>query len=145
MKIKCEIIRDLLPLYYDDVCSEESHKLVEEHLASCPKCRAELIEMEEEIIAKSPVEDISLIKNISKRWKRDIFSAFLLGALLLSTIASIGCAIAFNAIDSYVTAEGILEEPFALLPLAYFFGMVAILSGVGLLITNIVKRYKKKK
>ena len=31
--MKCEIIRDLIPLYLDKVCSEDSRKLVEEHLA----------------------------------------------------------------------------------------------------------------
>ena len=39
MKIKCEVIQDLLPLYVDDVLSDESRKLVEEHLAECDECR----------------------------------------------------------------------------------------------------------
>ena len=37
--MKCEIIRDLIPLYLDKVCSEDSRKLVEEHLAECSECR----------------------------------------------------------------------------------------------------------
>ena len=32
MKYECEVIRDLLPLYADDVCSAGSRKMVEEHL-----------------------------------------------------------------------------------------------------------------
>ena len=39
-KKSCELIKDLLPLYVDDVCSEESRKMVTEHLASCGNCRA---------------------------------------------------------------------------------------------------------
>lgn len=35
------IIRDLLPLYADGVCGEESKKAVEAHLAECPQCREE--------------------------------------------------------------------------------------------------------
>ena len=42
MKISCEIIRDLLPLYMDGVCSEESRKAVDEHVRDCEKCREEL-------------------------------------------------------------------------------------------------------
>lgn len=38
MKTKCNIIRDLLPLYADEACSEESRLLVEEHLQECPDC-----------------------------------------------------------------------------------------------------------
>ena len=38
MKNPCDVIRDLLPLYADDACSEGSRKMVEEHLAECPEC-----------------------------------------------------------------------------------------------------------
>lgn len=45
MKYSCEVIKDLLPLYYDDVCSEESKDMVEEHLEECPSCQALLRKM----------------------------------------------------------------------------------------------------
>lgn len=38
MKYPCEVIRDLLPAYCDDVCSCESRQTVEEHLNECPAC-----------------------------------------------------------------------------------------------------------
>ena len=38
MNKNCEVIRDLLPLYADDACSEESRRLVEGHLAECQDC-----------------------------------------------------------------------------------------------------------
>ena len=38
MKIDCDIIRDLLPLYADSACSGRSREMVEEHLAECPAC-----------------------------------------------------------------------------------------------------------
>ena len=38
--MNCAVIRDLLPLYCDQVCSPESRQAVEEHLAGCPQCRA---------------------------------------------------------------------------------------------------------
>ncbi len=37
-KTDCEIIHDLLPLYVDDICSDPSRRLVEEHLEECPEC-----------------------------------------------------------------------------------------------------------
>ena len=37
--IPCGVIRDLLPLYTEDLCSEESRALVESHLKNCPDCR----------------------------------------------------------------------------------------------------------
>ena len=42
MNISCEVIRDLLPLYADDVCSEESKELVEEHCGECRECQSRL-------------------------------------------------------------------------------------------------------
>ena len=38
-KISCNIIRDILPLYLDDVVSDETKQMVEEHLQSCASCR----------------------------------------------------------------------------------------------------------
>jgi len=35
----CNVIKDLLPLYVDECCSEESTSLVAEHLDACASCR----------------------------------------------------------------------------------------------------------
>ena len=40
MNENCGVVGDLLPLYHDGVCSEESKKLVEAHLSHCQQCRA---------------------------------------------------------------------------------------------------------
>jgi len=42
MNISCDIIRDLLPLYVDEVCSDDSRDVVETHLRDCEGCKAEL-------------------------------------------------------------------------------------------------------
>ncbi len=39
MKYSCEIIRDLLPLYIDDVASPSSRQMVEQHLTECADCQ----------------------------------------------------------------------------------------------------------
>lgn len=38
-KLNCEIIRDLIPLCGEGLCSEESRKLVESHIFTCEDCR----------------------------------------------------------------------------------------------------------
>lgn len=35
----CEVIKDLLPLYYDGVCSSDSSDLITEHLKKCKDCQ----------------------------------------------------------------------------------------------------------
>ncbi len=49
MKLPCETIRDLLPLYHDGVCSEASKQLVAEHLKTCEACAAQLLAMDAEM------------------------------------------------------------------------------------------------
>jgi len=72
MKLDCQIIRDLLPLYEDGVCSEKSREAVKDHLTACRDCAAlagkqlplpELPESapEEQAVAKS-------FRKVRRRW-----------------------------------------------------------------------------
>lgn len=80
-RIPCNVNKDLLPLYVDDVCSEESKALVEEHLAECRECQ-ECYEALEEGISQETVTEsrkkllpeegleeaaVSIIKDIKKQ------------------------------------------------------------------------------
>lgn len=42
MKCRCGIIKDLLPLYVDHVCSDESKELIDQHLLECENCKSYL-------------------------------------------------------------------------------------------------------
>lgn len=64
VKIPCEIIRDLLPLYQDDICSEKSRTAIEEHIKECESCRKYLKKMEGEI----PIET-DRIEGTDEEWK----------------------------------------------------------------------------
>ena len=48
MKLRCEVVQDLLPLYLDKTCSGESAQAVGEHLDECPACRLELEKLHRE-------------------------------------------------------------------------------------------------
>lgn len=54
MMITCNVIQDLLPLYVEDMLSEDSRKIVESHLDCCPDCLEELKLLKE--VAEIPVE-----------------------------------------------------------------------------------------
>lgn len=47
--MKCEIIKDLLPSYIDDLTSAESNAEIEEHLKTCSKCKEVLEQMKVEV------------------------------------------------------------------------------------------------
>jgi hypothetical protein len=86
-KISCDIIKDILPLYYDNVCSDDSKKMVEEHLAECNTCKSELDKIKTDIkIPKETIEknisDSNAIKNISDFWNRSKVKAFIKGVII---------------------------------------------------------------
>lgn len=39
MKISCDVIRDLLPLYAEGMISRDTRALIAEHMKSCPVCK----------------------------------------------------------------------------------------------------------
>ena len=72
-KITCDIIKDILPLYVDDVVSMDTRTMVEEHLAECEKCKKEAEAMSKAI--KIPLhktvekEQAEVLKNLKKTFK----------------------------------------------------------------------------
>ncbi len=69
--MECEVIRDLLPLYADEVCSEKSRSLVDEHLAACPECEAILRELKRDDIESGLKDEKNgIIAHQAVRFKR---------------------------------------------------------------------------
>lgn len=94
MKIPCEIIRDLLPLYVDSACSEVSKKAVEEHLQDCKLCREELNLMSTDIqITQPQAAEEEPVKAAAAAWKRGKHKAFLKGGVIALVIAGLIAAI----------------------------------------------------
>lgn len=55
MKIECDIISDLMPLYVDGICSDKSKTIVEDHLEECLSCKKKCEYMKVQI---SPTESL---------------------------------------------------------------------------------------
>jgi hypothetical protein len=74
MKYDCELIRDLLPLYNDNVASAASRAAVDEHLVECEACRDFKKKMETSVSkqAASETEDAETIAfaRLAKRLRR---------------------------------------------------------------------------
>ena len=71
MKTDCDVIRDLLPLYTDEACSEKSRDLVNEHLQECPACQEVLRKLQEtEIENDLRSEKNEVIEYGIRRFKR---------------------------------------------------------------------------
>ena len=80
MKLPCAVVRDLLPLYAENLTEDETKKMVDEHLESCTECRQRLAEIHTRI--DDPVDSskplMALKKEIQKRrWFSAIVAALL--------------------------------------------------------------------
>jgi predicted anti-sigma-YlaC factor YlaD len=93
MKMSCEIIRDLLPLYLDGVCSNDSRTAVDEHLAICDNCEAELRAMRTALPTgdtKQNLKEAETIKHLSEKWRKGMAKSLLKGILYtISAIAAL--------------------------------------------------------
>ncbi len=73
MKNECDIVGDLLFSYNDNILSNTSKKLVEEHLKECEKCKKILEEIRQENGEKNQIKEIDFLKSIKKNMnKRNI-------------------------------------------------------------------------
>jgi predicted anti-sigma-YlaC factor YlaD len=90
MRLPCEIIKDLLPLYLDGVCSNASKAAVDDHLAVCCDCKAELQAMRESLPldnSEQNLKEAEAVNRLSKMWKKGMAKSLLKGVLY--TILSI--------------------------------------------------------
>lgn len=87
MSINCKIVQDLLPLYHDGVCSEESRKLVEEHLSQCENCKRMLSEMDGEwVLSKEETNELKPLREIKKAVKKGKRKALFTGVAIAMTV-----------------------------------------------------------
>lgn len=121
MNMHCEVIRDLLPLYQDGVCSQQSAQMVEEHLPECPACSQvlETIRTEVSVHRAAMPEDISTgvaMRALLRRFRR---------SKLLLTITWVVTAVVLTLIGSAayyaLFQEDIVPIPASQVDVAYFY------------------------
>ena len=102
--IKCTVIQDLLPLYVDEVVSDDTKSLVNEHLLTCEDCRNEYEQMKGTLYV--PIENkATLLSQLKKRWNRkkwllifgSVLTTTLIGFALFSFIFHYGKPIPYTA------------------------------------------------
>lgn len=109
MVISCDIIRDLLPLYAEDMTSPDSNKLVDEHLCTCDACTKQLGILKK--AAQLPVEvDTGALKRVENiiRRKRILTVAVAVMTvitLLVSIVGWLNVTVYPEPEDAVITVE----------------------------------------
>lgn len=96
MKYPCGLIRDILPLYIDEVCSAESREAAEEHLSECKDCAEyyKALSDDSETVPIPEIEDhkADSYRAVRRRIKHGRWIVIGISALLLVACLSL-CAV----------------------------------------------------
>ena len=96
MRISCEMVEDLLPLYLDDSCSKDSRIAVEEHLRACQDCSDKLSRMQSDIMddrqepAERPEPDLTELAEKIRRHRIRVAGFAVLAIMMLSVLLTLG-------------------------------------------------------
>lgn len=87
--MRCNIFKDLLPLYFDGLCSDETKKQLEEHMGNCKECRelAQDLKPAQEWSDKEGWDkSITPLKKVKKKiFRKNIYIAVCIFFLLVFT------------------------------------------------------------
>lgn len=101
MEITCNIIRDLLPLYAEEMVSQDSKKMVEDHLCVCDACSEELGAIRK--TPKLPLEvDVRSLKRVGNTLRRRRLLSALAAVMTVLTMGVTVCTYLFA--PYYLTA-----------------------------------------
>lgn len=82
--LPCNVIVDLLPLYMEDACSEDSRRIVEEHLQNCENCRELCADISIPVKADSPQpSETETFRKVAKKLKKSRYSKLISTVLCL--------------------------------------------------------------
>lgn len=93
-KISCDIIRDMLPLYLDDVVSDATKEMVEEHLQSCTSCRAEAAALKKDVILPASKSQRFADARVIKKIKNKIFrKKVIISLITVAAVLAVGAGV----------------------------------------------------
>ena len=113
----CGVVRDLLPLYVDGVCSDASRALVDEHIASCPECAKMLAQLKDSACEDSLRRETAAVL-APRRWRNRLFAASCTLAGFLCVPASLLAAMGRSPAMDYPFSWLLLLAPALLVALA---------------------------
>ncbi len=125
MKLNCNVIRDLLPLYADEICSDESRELVNEHLTECRDCSLLLQQiLHTEIETNLKTETENVLRHQADFFKRKsavagtVIAGIFMIPILVCLIVNLATGAAldwfFIVLASLITAASLIIVPLML-------------------------------
>lgn len=110
-KIKCEVIRDLMPLVADDVASAESKELVDGHMETCETCKAYYAGMTAQMVRSAMPDDgptstfVKFSEQMAKRVRMKKVMIVLTAALVALCVVIVGGYVVFDKANTNVPMD----------------------------------------
>lgn len=96
---QCKIVEDLLPLYTEGMCSEETQAYVENHMAECESCREknmnyeenieEMIQAEQQERKEETEKEIQPMKKVKRKMRKNQWIIRILVLLLIVLVGKL--------------------------------------------------------
>ena len=90
---KCNLVRDLLPLYVDDALSEDSRAFVERHLKTCPACAKEAEKLKAPVPEEKALASVRTKKEQKGSSIRKVSRKFKIRAAVIAAISAVLCGV----------------------------------------------------
>ena len=98
--MKCEIVRDLIPLCCDGLCGDETRSAVEEHIARCEDCRRLLEAAGAKLEVPAPEaydeEEARVLRGVKKRYSRIRWRAVITAVIAAVAVMSAAGGLAYH-------------------------------------------------
>ena len=116
--LPCHIVKDLLPSYLDHLTGPETEADIQEHLASCPDCRAARDAMAADLGAeKAPPPKLNFLKRL--RWQQRLGAVLSVAVTLLCLVGLYRAEYCYDLTNT-AEIEALIQEDLASNSLAGF-------------------------
>jgi len=108
MNKECNVVRDLIPLYVENMISEDTKEFVDKHVAGCESCAQFLEELKapDTMYSQNYEEQAVPIKKVKKKLRNII-----LAIVAVAVIIAVGIGFVFGSYEvSYSQPDSVLEE-----------------------------------
>lgn len=114
--LNCKVIEDLIPLYCEGLCSDETRALVDAHIKDCDACRklCETTPQEPQPEAETIPDEAKVFKKVNRKMKKNrlvSYGLLILVALLILLLARMSAAqLHRSKDDTFPSFETVFEQ-----------------------------------
>ncbi|WP_455714907.1 DUF4825 domain-containing protein [Anaerosporobacter sp.] len=109
-RLRCEVVRDLLPSYVEGLTSDVTNEEIDLHISSCKECERLYNEMKAPIETPMETKEIDYLKKVKKRTNKTIFVGYTIIVAMLFLIIGIRMYIVGSEVNSIGNYNSLISK-----------------------------------